>query len=47
MVLNVSQKEGRGGHTIDSRKEAYVCKNFCYAYTTFAKQRAALDEAPP
>ncbi len=34
-------KEGKGVNlvTIDSRKEAYVCKKCFYAYTTFAKKK--------
>ncbi len=41
MVLNASQKEGKGVNlvTIDSRKEACVCKKCFYAYTTFAKKK--------
>ncbi len=41
MVLNISQKEGRGVNlvTIDSRKEAYVCKKCFYAYTTYANKK--------
>ncbi len=45
MVLNVSQKEGRGVNlvTIDSRKEAYVCKKCFYAYTTYANKKEVSD----